>query len=79
MDNPSLKDTKEGASAITAGKEFHKGTVRGKKLNLKESVDGEKRLYLFEWVRLVLDVEGVRYWSAGMSIRLCITLKKRVS
>ena len=28
---------------------------------------------------LVLDVEGVRYWSAGMSIRLCITLKKRVS
>ena len=79
MDDPSLKDTKEGASAITAGREFHKGTVRGKKLYLKESVDGEKRLYLFEWVALVLDVEGVRYWSAGMSIRLCITLKNRVS
>ena len=37
-----------------------------KKLNLKESVDGEKCLYLFEWVDLVLVVEGVRYWSAGM-------------
>ena len=79
MDNPSLKDTKEGASAIIAGREFHNCTVRGKKLNLKEPVDGEKRLYLFGWVALVHVVEGVRYWSAGMSIRLCITLKKRVS
>ena len=79
MDNPSLKDTKKGASAITAGREFHKGTVRGKKLNLNESVDGEKRLYLFERVALVLVVESVRYWSAVMSIRLFITLTKRVS
>ena len=42
MDNPSLKDTKEGASTIADGREFHKGaTVRGKKLYLNESVDGE--------------------------------------
>ena len=77
MDNPSLKDTKEGASAITAGREFHKGTVRGKKLYLKESVDGEKRLYLFEWVALVLDVEG--YWSdTGLLVCRsgCVSLRR---
>ena len=79
MDNPSLKDTKEEASARTAGREFHKGTVCGKKLNLKESVDGEKCLYLFEWADLFLVVEGVRYGPACMPIKLCITLKKRVS
>ena len=79
MDNPSLKDTKEGASATRAGREFHNGTVRRKKLNLKDSVEWAKRLYLFEWVDLVLDVERVRYWSAGMSIKWCITLKKSVS
>ena len=79
MDNPSLKDTKEGASAKRTEREFHNGTVCGKKLNLKESVDGAKCLYLLEWVDLVLVVEGVRYWSAGMSIKWCITLKKRVS
>ena len=39
MDKPSLKDTKEEASAIIAGREFHTGTVRGKKLNLKELED----------------------------------------
>ena len=60
MDNPSLKDTKEGVSATRAGSEFHNGTVRGKKLNLKDSVEGAKRLYLFEWVDLILDVERVR-------------------
>ena len=37
--SPFLKDTKEGASATDAGKEIHNGFVRGKKLNLKESVD----------------------------------------
>ena len=70
MDNPSLNDTRVGASARAAEREFHKGTVRGKKLNLKESVDGEKRL---EWVDFVLVVEGVRYllvvcWYVGQVV-----------
>ena len=63
MVNPSLKDTKEGASAKTAGRELHKGTVRG--LHLKESEDWERCMYLFEWVDLFLVVEGVN--AAGMT------------
>ena len=41
MDNPFLKDTKEGASATNAGRESQTGMVRGGgggKLNLYESV-----------------------------------------
>ena len=77
MDSPSSKDVKEGASAIAAGREFHKGTVCGLKLYLNESV--ENCLNFFECVDLVLVVYGIKYLSAGMSIRLCTTLKKRVS
>ena len=54
MDNPFLKDASEGASATVAGREFHKGTVRGKKLYLKESVDRENCLNFLEWAALVL-------------------------
>ena len=71
-----MKDIKEEASAKTAGREFHKGTVCGKKLNLKESLDGEKCLYLFELVDLVL---VFRNWSAGMSIKLFIMLKSQLN
>ena len=40
MDNPFLKDTKEGATATDAGREFQTGVVRGGGggLNLYESV-----------------------------------------
>ena len=72
-------DTKKGASAIAAGREFHKGTVRGKKPYLNESVDGEICLNFFESSYLVFVVEGIKYLSADMSIMLCTTLKKRVS
>ena len=41
MDSPFLKDASEGASATEAGREFHNGIVRGKKLNLNESEDVE--------------------------------------
>ena len=51
MDSPSLKDTKEGASALAAGREFHKGTVRG--LYLKQSVE-ENCLYFLMCDDLVL-------------------------
>ena len=40
VDNPSLKDTKEGASAATAGREFNKGSP-GEEANLKQSVEVE--------------------------------------
>ena len=69
MDSPFLKDTSEGASATEAGREFQSGTVRGKKLNLKESVDVENCLNFLEWAALVLAVDGVRNVEAGMSIR----------
>ena len=58
MDSPSLKDTKEGASATVAGREFHKGTVRGKKLDLKHSVEGENRLNFLVCDDLVLAVDA---------------------
>ena len=74
MDSPSLKDTKEGASAVTAGREFHKGTVRGKKLNLKQSVEGENCLNFFVCDDLVFAVDGVKYADEGMSIRSLTTL-----
>ena len=34
VESPCLKDTKSGASATVAGKEFQTGMVRRKKLNL---------------------------------------------
>ena len=74
MDSPSLKDTKEGASATVAGREFHKGTVRGKKLNLKNSVEGENRLNFLVCDDLVLAVDGVMYADEGMSTKSYTTL-----
>ena len=79
MGSPFLKDASEGASAIEAGREFHRGIVRGKKLYLKESVDVDICLNFLEWAALVLDVEGVRYLAAGMSIRSSTTLYRRLS
>ena len=64
-----LKDAIEGVSATEVGREFQSGTVRGKKLNLKESVNVENCLNFLEWTALVLAVDGVRYLAAGMSIR----------
>ena len=71
---PSLKDTKAGASAVTAGREFHKGIVRGKKLNLKQSVEGENCLNFLVYDDLVVAVNGVKYDDAGMSTRSWTTL-----
>ena len=62
VDSPSLKDTKEGASAVTAGSEFHMGNL----LNLKQSVEGENRLNFFVCDDLVLAVDRVKYDDAGM-------------
>ena len=42
MDNRSLNDTKEGESAVTAGRVFHKGTVQRKKLSVKQYVERKK-------------------------------------
>ena len=69
MDSPSLKATKEGAPAIAAVREFHKGTVRGKKLDLKHSVGGENCLNFLICDDLVLVVDGVKYTDEGMSTR----------
>ena len=69
-----MKDTKEGASATAAGREFHKWIFRGKKLNLKESVEVENFLFFLEWADLVLVVNGVKYAVAGMSIKSLATL-----
>ena len=74
VDSPFLKDTKEGTSAVTAGREFHKGIVRGKKLNLKQSVEGENCLNFLVCEDLVLAVDGVKYDDAGMSTKSWTTL-----
>ena len=74
MYSPSLKDTKEGVSATVAGREFHKGTVRGKKLDLKHSVEGENRLNFLVCDDLVLAVDGVKYADEGMSTKSYTTL-----
>ena len=66
MDSPSLKYTKEGASAVTAGREFHKGIVQGKKLNLKQSVEGENCLNFLVCNDLVLAVE-----ESSIMMRVC--------
>ena len=64
---------------MTTGKEFHRGTVPEIKLNLKESEDVEKWLYFFKWIDLVLVIEGIKYSSAGVSIKSWTTLKKRIN
>lgn len=69
-----MKDTKEGASAIAAGREFHKGTVWGKKLDLKHSVDRENCLNFIVCADLVLAVAEVKYVDEGMSTRSWATL-----
>ena len=74
VDSPYLKDTKEGVSAVTAGREFHKGIVRGKKLNLKQSVEGENYLNFLVCDDLVLAVDGVKYCDEGTSTRSWTTL-----
>ena len=43
-----MKDASEGASATEAGKDFHRGTVLGKKLNLNESEEVENCLNFLE-------------------------------
>ena len=43
-----------------AGREFHKSTVRRKKLNVNESTDSENCLNFLEWAALVLAVDGVK-------------------
>ena len=78
MDSPFLKDASEGASATEAGREFHNGIVRGKKLHLNESEDVEYCLSFLEWAALVLVVDGVRYLAAGMSTRSSTTLYNRL-
>ena len=62
-----------------AGREFHNGIVRGKKLNSKESEDVEYCLNFLEWAALVLAVDGVRYLEACMSIRSSTTLYRRLN
>ena len=47
--SPLLKDAKEGASAMDAGRVFQLGIVRGKKLYLKVSVDVEYWRYWSLW------------------------------
>ena len=74
MDNPSVKDTQEGVSTTAAGREFHKGTVLRKKLNLKESVEVENCLYFLECADLNLVVDGVKYSATGMSFKSLATL-----
>ena len=69
VDNPALNDTKEGASAVTAGREFHKEIVRGKKLNLKQSVEEENCVNFLVCDDPVLAVDGVKFCDAGMSTR----------
>ena len=64
-----MKCTKSGASAIVAGKEFHAGTVLGKKLYLNVSELIKYCRSFFEWSALVLVLAGDRYSSAGMSTR----------
>ena len=49
IDNPCLKCTKSGASAIGADKEFQTGTVIGKKLNLKVSVLAGNCLFVLQF------------------------------
>ena len=54
VDNPSLKNTKEGASATVVGRELHEDTVRGEKLNLKEPDDVANHLVLEHFHQIVL-------------------------
>ena len=80
MGSPFLKDASEGASTTEAGREFHNGIVRGKRLNLKESEEVEYCLIFLEWAALVLVVDGVRYMylAAGVSTRSSTTLYNRL-
>ena len=79
MNNPSLKDIKEGVSAVTTGREFHNSTVPGKKLILKQSVEGENCLNFLVCDDLVLAFGEVKYADVGMSTRSGTTSYKRVS
>ena len=54
-----LRDTKEGASAVTAGRGFNK-------LNYKQCVEGENCLDFLVCDILILAVDGVKYDDAGM-------------
>ena len=64
-----MKDTKSGASAKVAGREFHNGMVQGKKLYFKVSVDVAYCLSFLPWSDLVLVEAGVTKSAAGVSTR----------
>ena len=66
MDSPFFKGASEGASAT---KEFHKGTDREKKLNLKEFVNVEYCLNFLLYADLIFAVIRVSYLVAGTSTR----------
>ena len=64
-----MKDTKSGASAKVAGREFHNGMVQGKMLYFKVSVDVAYCLSFLPWCDLVLAEAGVTKSVAGISTR----------
>ena len=64
-----MKDTKSGASAKVAGREFHNGMVQGKKLYFKVSVEVAYCLSFLPWCDLVLVEAGVTKSAAGISTR----------
>ena len=64
-----MKDTKSGASAKVAGREFHNGMVQGKKLYFKVSVDVAYCLSFLPCCDLVLVEAGVTKSAAGISTR----------
>ena len=69
-----MKDTKSGASAKVAGREFHNGMVQGKKLYFKVSVDVAHCLNFLPWCDLVLVEAGVTKSAAGISTRSLMIL-----
>ena len=58
----------EGYKEIAARREFHRGTVRGKKLDLKHSVEGENCLNFLVGNDLVLAVDGVKDADEGLDL-----------
>ena len=80
-----MKDAKNGASALEAGREFHTGMDRGRggcgvgELNSYESVEVEICLSFMECLYLVFPVVEVKYSSALTSSKSLIILYRRVS
>ena len=69
MESSRLKDTKQGASAKAAGREFYSGMVQGKKLFLKVSEEVEFFLSFLARCALVLVEAGVTKLAAGISTK----------